>query len=430
MFEVKGEYGEAKIFADTVEDTAMSQIYDILNHPVSRGAHTRIMADTHAGKGCVIGYTAKVTDRIIPNLIGVDIGCGVTAVRLNKDREITDFQAFDTHVRQSVPMGREVHSDFNYDHQLMYQQEDRATRRGVSTALGYQVASSLFNLMLERTGQNREKVLLALGTLGGGNHFIELSEDNEGRQWLIVHSGSRNFGYRVADYWQQVAEDRMFNGDPEEYAAAVEEIKSKYKGKEIERRIKALRSERQEFKWSKDLAYLESPADMNGYLQDMYIATKYAEINRKMILRQILCGLDARVRLEDAVDKIIVSTHNYIGDDNIIRKGAISAYSGESVIIPLNMRDGCIVGVGKGNTDYNYSAPHGAGRTMSRSEAKRKLSLEDFQETMSGVYSTSVHEGTLDEAPSAYKPMQEILDNIRDTVEVSEILTPIWNIKA
>jgi len=263
----------------------------------------------------------------------------------------------------------------------------------------------------ERTNQDYDRVINSIGTLGGGNHFCEAGIDKNGKYWFFVHSGSRNFGLRVAEYWQDKAYKEL-NSHKEE----IEFIKKNFVGKEIEERIKALPKE------TKELSYLTGE-NVIGYLHDSEIAQKYAELNRKMIIHRMFS--------EDEIDTFVQSTHNYIDVKNkIIRKGAISAYEGEKVIIPLNMRDGCIFGIGKGNEEFNCSAPHGAGRKMSRSKAKAHITLEEFSKSMKGIFSTCIVNSTIDESPMAYKSKDDIIDNIKDTVEIKEIIKPIWNFKA
>lgn len=375
MQEMFGNHTSCKVFTDELEEGARTQIYEFLNHPAFKDMKIRIMPDVHAGAGAVIGFTGTLTDRIVPNVIGVDIGCGVTAVRLLPvaDREFTDsdLRGFDEFIRKHVPSGHGVRS-----RQLVY---DALLRQDCEeTALA--------------TNQNPDYVHQSMGSLGGGNHFIELDKDQNGGVWLVVHSGSRNFGLKIANYHQQQAVPTVGRG--------------------------------------RGLEWLEG-AKAELYLKHMSVAQRFAAANRRAML-EIMCEYWNRFPFSSFKDyPIVESVHNYINfEDRIIRKGAISARKGEKVIIPWNMRDGIIIGVGKGNEDWNCSAPHGAGRTMGRKEAKRVLSVEEFQETMKGVWSSCVGAGTLDEAPMAYKDYQPILDAIDDTVEVELILKPIYNFKA
>lgn len=400
MFTIEGKYDTAKVFASNLEEQALSQIYTILNHQISIGAHTRIMADAHAGKGCVIGYTAKITDKIIPNLIGVDIGCGVLAVRLKN--KIEDLKAFDEKVKALIPTGNKNYLDGSFC-------TEREWKRNVRDRISA-ILPSMIHQVCEDTGQDFNFVIHSLGTLGGGNHFCELGLDGEGKHWFIVHSGSRNFGYKIADYWQNIASKNDGRADKIAF------IKKNYEGKEIEERIKAIPKE------INGLEYLEG-YEMSEYLSHAFFAEAYAESNRWAIVRRIFD--------DNEIDLKVESVHNYIDIDNgIIRKGAISAQEGEGLIIPLNMRDGCIIGIGKGNEDYNFSAPHGAGRKLARGEAKRTLSMERYEKTMEGIYSSCITQSTLDESPMAYKDKKDIIDNITDTVEIQQIVKPVWNFKA
>ena len=403
MFEIIGKYDTAKVFASSLEDEAVSQIHNILNNEVSYNAHTRIMADAHAGAGCVIGYTAKITDRIIPNLVGVDLGCGVLAINTGYElKDLGTLEKFDEFVHARIPTGKE------YSYENFKDSLNLRVALLVSSLSG-RVYTDIFNIC-EKTGQDFEYVINSLGTLGGGNHFCELGKGFDNSLWFFVHSGSRNFGLKVANYWQEKAFKNL-----NDRKAEIEYIKTHYEGKEIERRIKAIKE-----KVSKETAYLQGE-DLEGYLADVKVAQEYAEINRKLI---------ARIIFPDYVD-YIESVHNYVDlEHGIIRKGAISAREGEKVIIPLNMKDGCIIGVGKGNEDYNYSAPHGAGRKLARGKAKRELSMEEFTKSMEGIYSSCVVESTLDESPMAYKNSKDIIEHIKDTVDIHEIVKPVWNFKA
>lgn len=405
MIEIKGNYASAKVFTDSLEVEAYEQIEDILNSSLSEGELIRIMPDVHVGKSGPIGFTMTFRNgKVAPSIVGVDIGCGATAVRLVNP--IEDLEAFDLKAQNTIPMGTNTYLDGNCKDKNKWLD----SVLDVSALIGY--GDAFFAQVKEvckRTNQNYDRVIASLATGGGGNHFLELGKDSEGKHWFSVHSGSRNFGYRIADYWQEKAVANLNNRDAE-----IAEIKKNYQGKEIEERIKALP------KYPKELAYLEGE-DLQGYLRDAEVAQEYAELNRKLIILRLL---------EDKeVDLKVQSTHNYI-EGGYIRKGAISAYEGQEVIIPLNMRDGSIFGIGKGNEDYNYSAPHGAGRKMSRSKAKEMITLDEFKESMEGIYSTCIVPSTVDESPMAYKDMNDIIENITDTVYIKEIIKPIWNFKA
>ena len=393
---------DLKIFTDNIEDKAKEQINELLQQEPFKDCKVRIMPDVHAGKGCVIGFTADLGDKVIPNLVGVDIGCGMLCVKLGKEK--IDLERFDNVVKQSIPSGRNIR-----EHKI-------------------DELDDILNLYCYRELKEQRKFNRALGTLGGGNHFIELDKDDEGNIYLVIHTGSRNLGKQVAEYYQNLAiqlcsgKEKML----EEKERIIKEYKEQGRKEEIQSAIKELY---QRYKDNtpdlpKDLCYLTGKyRDM--YLHDMEICQRYASLNRKNIAIEILRKyvIDAEEQFE--------TIHNYINfEDNIIRKGSIRANKGEMVIIPINMRDGSIIAIGKGNEDWNNSAPHGAGRIMSRLKAKELINLDDFKKSMEGVYSTSVTENTLDEAPFVYKPMQEIIDNIKDTVDIVKIIKPIYNFKA
>lgn len=393
---------DLKIFTDNIEDKAKEQINELLQQEPFKDCKVRIMPDVHAGKGCVIGFTANLGDKVIPNLVGVDIGCGMLCVKLGKEK--IDLERFDNVVKQSIPSGRNIR-----EHKI-------------------DELDDILNLYCYRELKEQRKFNRALGTLGGGNHFIELDKDDEGNVYLVIHTGSRNLGKQVAEYYQNLAiqlcsgKEKML----EEKERIIKEYKEQGRKEEIQGAIKELY---QRYKDNtpdlpKDLCYLTGKyRDM--YLHDMEICQRYASLNRKNIALEILRKY--MILAEEQFETI----HNYINfEDNIIRKGSIRANKGEKVIIPINMRDGSIIAIGKGNEDWNNSAPHGAGRIMSRLKAKELINLDDFKKSMEGVYSTSVTENTLDEAPFVYKPMQEIIDNIKDTVDIVKIIKPIYNFKA
>ncbi len=391
-----------KIFTDEVEDLALRQIHRLLAQPAFAGAKVRIMPDVHAGKGCVIGFTADLGDKVIPNIVGVDIGCGMLTVSLGRRKP--DFAALDGIMHREIPSGMEVHRE---------------------VAASFPEFESL--LCLESLSRH-ERLLCSLGTLGGGNHFVEVDADTHGNYYLIIHSGSRNLGKQVCELYQQIAIDRRCGiGDrAAAETALIADLKSRGCQRDIQRSIQTLRAG-----WSElspdtpaDLCYLEGE-DRAHYLHDMKICQNFALRNREVMADIII----RRMGLE--VQDMFHTTHNYIDhDSNIVRKGAISARSGEKLLIPINMRDGCIYGIGKGNDDWNQSAPHGAGRLMSRAQAFRKLSLADFEQQMQGIYTTSVTQRTLDESPMAYKGMDAILRHIGPTVDVADIFKPLYNFKA
>lgn len=403
--ELLGKYNSAKVFTDNLEEGAKEQIVRLLDQEFIEGSKVRIMPDVHQGMGCVIGFTANMGDKVIPNIVGVDIGCGMLTVELaNID---IDLPKLDKIIHNKIPSGRHVHKSRK-------EPFDR-----------------LQDLHCFRDLRNTRRIERSIGTLGGGNHFIEVGTDSKDNKYLVIHSGSRNLGTQVANYYQRLAID-LASGK-EEYFQRKEKLIEDYKAKGKRNEInKALNSLKKEYKgnqpkYPKDLCYL-SGKYREMYLNDMKICQEYASLNRETMADIILSSL-----LGKSLDEFsyFETVHNYIDfRDNIIRKGAISAYEGEKILIPINMRDGSILAVGKGNPDWNYSAPHGAGRLMSRTVAKEGLTLEDFKKTMEGIYSTSVHEGTLDESPFAYKPIDEILDNMKEAAEIIDIIKPIYNYKA
>lgn len=403
--ELKGKYGKAKVFTDIIEDGAREQIEKLLDQDFVEGSDVRIMPDVHQGMGCVIGFTADMKDKVIPNIVGVDIGCGVITVELG-DREI-DLSKLDDIVNKKIPSGSSVHGGrkvkFDKLEDLKIFRELKDTRR------------------LERS----------IGTLGGGNHFVEVGKDSKDNKYLMIHSGSRNLGTQVARFYQNLAID-LCSGKEEYFIRKdeiIEKFKEKGKKKQIKKALKELKAEYADLKpdYPKDLCYLTGDY-REQYLHDMKICQEYASLNRQTMAEIILNHLFQK-KLEDFL--WFETVHNYIDfRDNIIRKGAIASYEDEKLLIPINMRDGSIIGRGKGNPDWNYSAPHGAGRILSRTEAKEKLSLEDFKSSMEGIYSTSVSKKTLDESPDAYKSIESILDSLDETVDVIDVIKPIYNYKA
>ena len=392
-----------KIFTDNIEQEAIDQINTLMEQPAFSDCKVRIMPDVHAGAGCVIGFTADLGDKVIPNIVGVDIGCGMLTVELGKID--VDYAELDRVIRENIPSGFNVHEGrkIRYDRlqDLRCYRELKDTRR------------------LERS----------IGTLGGGNHFIEIDEGYNGKKYLVIHTGSRNLGKQVADYYQKLAVELMQGKD--ELLARQEKLIAEYKAQGRENEIQEAISElRRNFKAKqlnipKDLCYLTGK-HRDDYLHDMRICQKYAIVNRWLIAHTICYEMGWG--LSDLLDSF-ETVHNYIDDFNMVRKGAISAKAGEKLIIPINMRDGCIIGLGKGNEDWNCSAPHGAGRIMSRNKARESISMESFRESMEGIYTTAVCESTIDESPMAYKPMDEIIENIKDTVDISEIIKPVYNFK-
>ena len=403
--ELMGAYGSAKIFTENLDDGAKDQIINLLNQSFIEGSKVRIMPDVHQGIGCVIGFTADMGDKVIPNIVGVDIGCGILTVELGHID--IDLPTLDKIIYSKIPSGNKVHNERKYKF------------------------DKLEELHCYRDIKETKRLQRSIGTLGGGNHFIEVGVDEKSRKYLTIHTGSRNLGKQVAEIYQRLAVD-LCSGKEEYFIKRDEIIKSykeKGKRKEIKEVLDELKKEYEGLKpkYPKDLCYLTGEY-REKYLHDMKICQEYASLNRRTIAEIILTELFGKPLKEF---KYFETIHNYIDfRDNIIRKGAISAYKGEKLIIPINMRDGSIIALGKGNPNWNYSAPHGAGRLMSRNMAKEVLSLEEFKNAMEGIYSTSVNKATLDEAPFAYKPMEEIIGNIGETVDILHIIKPIYNFKA
>lgn len=396
---------DLKIFAKTIEPEALAQVTLLLEQPAFRECKVRIMPDVHAGKGCVIGFTANLGEKVIPNIVGVDIGCGMLVTELG--RRPLDFALVDTLIRENVPFGRNVHS----------------------SAAPY---PALEELDCRTALKDVDRLSCSIGTLGGGNHFIEVDLDETGMQYLVIHTGSRSLGKQVADYYQDLAIDlqlgkRKFLADQ---TALIADYTAAGRSAELQGAIKRLKYENlaKQAASVKELCYLEGEW-RNAYLHDMQICQTYAVHNRAKI-RDLIC-LRLGVDLDEVRTTSFESIHNYIDlTSGIVRKGAIDASAGKRLLIPLNMRDGCIIGIGKGNEDWNCSAPHGAGRRLSRSQARGRLSMDEYRREMADVFTTSVSEETLDEAPEAYKPADEILELLPQTVEIERIIKPVYNFKA
>lgn len=393
---------DLKIFTENIEEEARKQIEILIAQPAFRDCKIRIMPDVHAGKGCVIGFTADLGDKVIPNIVGVDIGCGMRTVELGKVN--IDFEKLDRVIREKIPYGLNVNEEPN-------------------------TPFNLKELRCYEKLHDIDRLERSCGSLGGGNHFIEIDEDSEGNTYLVIHTGSRNLGKQVADYYQSVAIENL-NGK-EQLKEATNKLIAEYKEAGREKDIsKALLNLKKTF-WPSisipnELCYLEGQW-RDDYLHDMSYCQFFAYMNRYDIAMRILYKTGLAWKVKNEFDTI----HNYVEiGGGIVRKGAISAKKGERVLIPMNMRDGCIIGIGKGNPDWNYSAPHGAGRVMSRAKAKESVSLDEYKASMQGIYSTSVDISTIDESPMAYKPMGEIIKNIEDTVEIERIIKPIYNFKA
>ena len=398
MLEIKGKINTAICYASVIEEEAIEQIRRMCDYEFTAGSRIRIMPDVHAGKGCTIGTTMTITDKAVPNIVGVDIGCGMYTVSLG--RTDINFERLDEAAHffpsgMKVWEGRQEHFDLE---QLRCYRDLKDTKR------------------LERS----------LGTLGGGNHFIEIDESADGEKYLVIHSGSRNLGKQVAELYQKLAVD--LSKGKEEYFKKRDEIirtyKEKGKRKEIQAALKKIAWEQKESLIPEDLCFLYG-SYLEDYLHDVEVCQRFARRNREKMAEILL------ERTGIAAGEAFHTIHNYIDtEEMILRKGAIAAHAGEKILIPINMRDGSVLAVGKGNAEWNYSAPHGAGRIMSRKAAKDKLSLEEYRETMKGIYTTSVNEATLDEAPMAYKSLDDIIDVIRDSVDIIDVMKPVYNFKA
>ena len=388
-----------KIFTNNVEQKALEQVNELLEQESFKGCKVRIMPDVHTGAGCVIGFTADLGDKVIPEVVGVDIGCGMTWVKV--DKADIDLPLLDTIIRENIPSG------MNAREEMLYTNVD------------------IKKLYCYNKLRNVDYVKRSLGSLGGGNHFIELDKGADGL-YLVVHSGSRNLGKQVCDIYQEKAIENC--SYKEEIKLEKQKIISKLKaeGKQnlIQQEIEQIdKKYKGKSKLPRDLCYVEGQ-ERENYLHDMKMCQEWATDNRKAMI-DIICQ-----KMNLGIVEFHETIHNYIGDDNIVRKGAISAYKDEIVLIPMNMRDGCLIAKGKGNEDWNNSAPHGAGRIMSRIEAKNTLSLSEYENEMKDIYSSSVCKDTIDESPMVYKPMQEIIDNIGATVDVLQVIKPIYNFKA
>lgn len=398
MIEIRGKYNSAVIFADGTDESAVAQVQQLCNQEFTAGSRIRMMPDIHAGKGCTVGTTMTITNKVVPNLVGVDIGCGMETVCLKEGAP--DFARLDECIRRRIPSGF-------------------AIRKKPHALAGDAHLSSLrcFNKV------DVKRAVLSIGSLGGGNHFIEVASDDEDKWYLIVHSGSRHLGVEVASWYQQEAYRRLNGSDSGSAALLVARLKAEGRQKDIERELAKLRNTKVT-SVPADMAYAEG-ALFDDYIHDMKIVQRYAALNRQAMVQEILTGLNL------GAEESFTTIHNYIDTDSmILRKGAVSARAGEKLLIPINMRDGSLLCEGLGNEDWNFSAPHGAGRLMSRAQAKKSFSLNEFKEQMQQVYTTSVCTGTLDECPMAYKDMQSILRNIKPTAKVLKRLYSRYNFKA
>ena len=398
VLEIKGKVNKALCYAKVIEDEAVEQIRRMCDYEFTQDSRIRIMPDVHAGKGCTIGTTMTITDKVVPNIVGVDIGCGMYTVNLGRGE--IDFEKLDA-AAHFIPSGKNVWE-------------------------GRQERFDLLRLRCYRNLKDAKRLERSLGTLGGGNYFIEVDMAQDETKYLVIHSGSRNLGKQVAELYQQLAIE-LHTGKEEYFKkrdALIVEYKAAGRRKEIQSALKELKWEHRDSLIPEDLCYLYGTF-LEDYLHDVEICQQFAKRNREKMAEVIL------EKIGMTGTEAFHTIHNYIDtDEMILRKGAIAAHKGEKVLIPINMRDGSVLAVGKGNPEWNYSAPHGAGRLMSRTKAKESLSMEDYRKMMEGIYTTSVNEATLDEAPMAYKSLADIIDVIRESVDIINIMKPIYNFKA
>ncbi|MBR4985703.1 MAG: RtcB family protein [Proteobacteria bacterium] len=398
MKTIQGKFSSAVIFTDVVDETSLAQVQLLCDQPFTEGAHIRMMPDIHAGAGCTIGTTMTIQDKIVPNLVGVDIGCGMYALELEQTQ--IDYAKLDETIRTHVPFGREIRPE----------KHEFAKEIDLTELRCYRMV-------------NDRRAIRSIGTLGGGNHFIEIDRDERGKLWLVIHSGSRYLGLQVANTYQELAWQALNHTSIRYLREMIDEMKANGQRQRIEKTIKKLRKQ-VITDIPKDLAYLENE-DLEDYLHDMEIVQKYAVLNRHAMADVIV--REMKLDVADAFTTI----HNYIDIPNrILRKGAVSAKSGETLLIPVNMRDGSLICKGKGNDEWNQSAPHGAGRLLSRTQAKQTFTVEEFEKTMDGIFTTSVCADTIDECPMVYKRMEDIVDNIAPTVDVLQVIKPEYNFKA
>lgn len=398
FYEITGKYNTAKVFTNVIENEAVEQIKTLCNQEFITGSKIRIMPDVHSGAGCTIGTTMTITDKVIPNLVGVDIGCGMETVMIT-DKEI-DLEKLDKLIYEKIPSGHNIRK------------------------IPHELINEIDLNQLKCTGHVKmDRAIRSIGTLGGGNHFIEAGKDEEGNIYITVHSGSRHLGLEVANYYQKMGYKALNKVSDIDIEKIIEQLKSEGREKEINKTIKEIKKQIIT-DIPQALAYVSEEL-FGDYIHDMKLIQKFAVLNRKAMMDEIIKGLGTEVAEE------FTTIHNYIDTDMmILRKGAVSAKEGEKLLIPINMRDGSLICIGKGNEDWNYSAPHGAGRLMSRTKAKKTFELKNFKKEMEGIYTTSVSKDTLDECPMAYKAMEDIIKNIGDTVDIIKRIIPIYNFKA
>ncbi len=398
MLELQGKYNQAKVFTDVVDPASIAQVIELCNQEFTAGSRIRLMPDVHAGVGCTVGTTMTITDKVVPNLVGVDIGCGMETVRIREDH--LELQKLDKLIYEKIPSGFAIRSQ-------AHRYADRIDLEELCCAR---------HIDMRRAERS-------IGTLGGGNHFIEVDRDEEGQLYVIVHSGSRHLGLEVAKYYQEEGYKVLNRTDEAALSQVIAEMKAAGRQKEIQKELKRRKNLKQT-SVPKALAYV-SGALFDQYIHDMKLVQRFAALSRQAMVEEIVKGMKLHV------EEQFTTVHNYIDTDAmILRKGAVSAQAEEKLLIPINMRDGSLLCVGKGNEDWNCSAPHGAGRLMSRGEAKQSFTVSQFKKEMDGIYTTSVGQNTLDECPMAYKGMEDILDNIGPTARVEKIIRPVYNFKA
>ena len=398
MIEIQGKYNSAKIFTEVVDDASLAQVRLLCDQSFTAGSRIRLMPDIHAGAGCTIGTTMTITDRVVPNLVGVDIGCGMETVRLRETR--LELQKLDKLIQAQIPSGFDI----------------RATPHPYLEQIDLSSLCCARHVDLRRAERS-------IGTLGGGNHFIEVDRDEEGALYLVVHSGSRHLGVEVAKYYQEAGYKALSSPDKADVDALIARLKAEGREQDIQQELSRLKASAST-DIPRALAYVSGEL-FTQYIHDMKLVQQFAALNRQAMVREIVRGM--KLHIEEQFTTI----HNYIDTDQmILRKGAVSAAAGEQLLIPINMRDGSLLCRGKGNPDWNFSAPHGAGRLMSRAQARQSFTVSAFKKEMADIYTTTVGKATLDECPMAYKDMKDILDNIGPTAEVEKIICPIYNFKA
>ncbi len=398
MIEITGKFNTAKIFTDVVDEASIAQVLALCNQEFTAGSRIRLMPDIHAGAGCTIGTTMTVAGKVVPNLVGVDIGCGMETVRIRENH--LELQKLDKLIYEKIPSG------FNIRDKI-HRYADRIDLEDLFCAKHVDL------LRAQRS----------VGTLGGGNHFIEVDRDEEGNLYVVVHSGSRHLGKEVAAYYQEEGYRALNRTDDASLQQVIAEMKASGRQKGIQRELKRLKNLKQT-SIPRPLAYV-SGALFEQYIHDMKIVQEFAQVNRQAMMDEIVKGMKLHVAGQ------FTTVHNYIDTDAmILRKGAVSAKAGEQILIPINMRDGSLICLGKGNEDWNCSAPHGAGRLMSRAQAKQSFTVSEFKKQMSDIYTTSVSSSTLDECPMAYKSMEDIVENIGPTASIVKVIKPVYNFKA